>query len=50
VMSDNCRARDLDSEGHYHRRAPASGEPELDSQLSVLESLRRRGLRAVQPD
>jgi polyphosphate kinase len=47
VLADNCRARDLDSDGRYRRRSPAPGEPERDAQLTVLERGRRRGLRAV---
>jgi polyphosphate kinase len=47
VFSDNCRARDLDSEGVYHRRSPLPDEPERDAQLSLLERSRRRGLHAV---
>jgi polyphosphate kinase len=47
VLSDNCRARDLDSDGQYHRRFPVPGEAERDAQLAVLEGSRRRGLHAV---
>jgi polyphosphate kinase len=47
VMTDNCRARDLDSQGVYRRRRPAEGEAERDSQAMVLDRLRRHGLRAV---
>ena len=47
VYSDNCRARDLDSEGRYHRRQPAAREAERDCQAIVLEASRRHGLRAL---
>ncbi len=47
VLADNCRARDLDSQGVYRRRRPAEGEAERDSQAVVVDRLRRHGLRAV---
>ena len=48
-LQDNTRARDLDAKGVYHRRRPKAGEPVLDAQLSVLTTVMRHGLRAVQP-
>jgi len=47
VRKDNCRARDLDAAGVYHRRHPAPGEPPADAQLSVLTLVQRHGLRAL---
>jgi polyphosphate kinase len=47
-LADNSRARDLQSDGTYVRRRPASGEPVRDAQLTVLEPLLRQPLRAVQ--
>jgi polyphosphate kinase len=49
VLADNCRARDLDSDGRYHRRQPGPREAERDCQAIVLEGSRRHGLRAL-PD
>ena len=49
VLKDNCRARDLDASGVYHRRAPPPGETASDAQLSVLTLVMRHGLRALQP-
>jgi polyphosphate kinase len=47
-LLDNCRARDLDAAGVYHRRSPKAGDPVTDAQLSVLTQVMRHGLRAVQ--
>ncbi len=44
---DNCRARDLGSDGTYLRRSPAPGEAPYDSQQTLIDRLARRGLRAV---
>jgi polyphosphate kinase len=49
ILKDNCRARDLGSDGDYVRRAPAAGEPSLDGQQAIIDRLSRRGLHAV-PD
>jgi polyphosphate kinase len=49
ALKDNCRAQDLDSEGNYHRRRPREGEPERDTQLTVLNRIVRHGLRGVHP-
>ena len=49
ALKDNCRARDLDATGGYHRRHPAPGEPPRDAQLSVLTVVMRHGLRALPP-
>ena len=49
IVKDNCRARDLGSDGNYLRRAPGSGEASLDGQQTILDRLARRGLHAV-PD
>jgi polyphosphate kinase len=49
ALNDNCRARDLDSAGVYHRRHPLAGEPARDAQLSVLTLVMRHGLRALPP-
>jgi len=49
ILEDNCRARDLNSDGQDRRRQPAPGVPERDAQLLVLDQIRRRGLRAVAP-
>ena len=49
IVKDNCRARDLGSDGNYLRRAPISGEPSFDGQQTILDRLARRGLHAV-PD
>jgi len=49
ALADNSRARDLGPDGIYRRRQPATGEPEVDVQLTLLERSRRRGLYAVAP-
>jgi polyphosphate kinase len=49
ILKDNCRARDLRSDGDYVRRAPGAGEPSLDGQQAIIDRLSRRGLHAV-PD
>ena len=49
ILKDNCRARDLGSDGNYVRRAPATGEPSWDGQQAIIDRLSRRGLHAV-PD
>jgi polyphosphate kinase len=48
-LTDNTRARDLQSDGSYVRRSPAPGDPIRDAQHSLVEKLARRGLRVV-PD
>ena len=48
ALTDNTRARDLQSDGTYVRRSPAPGEPVRDAQLMVLDPLIRAPLRAVQ--
>ncbi|HWZ85938.1 MAG TPA: RNA degradosome polyphosphate kinase, partial [Thermoanaerobaculia bacterium] len=45
--ADNARARDLQSDGTYVRRHPASGETPSDSQQDLVDRLARRGLKAV---
>jgi polyphosphate kinase len=47
IRTDNCRARDLQSDGTYVRRRPAAGEAEVDTQGALLDRLARRGLKAV---
>ena len=47
LRMDNARARDLQPDGTYVRRTPPSGEAAYDAQLSLLDRLARRGLRAV---
>ena len=47
ILSDNCRARDLQSDGTYVRRHPAAGEAAVDTQGMLLDRLARRGLKAV---
>jgi len=47
IKADNCRARDLQSDGTYVRRHPAAGEAACDTQLTVLDKGGRRGLKAV---
>jgi polyphosphate kinase len=47
IRSDNCRARDLQSDGTYLRRRPAGDEAEVDTQGAILDRLARRGLKAV---
>ncbi len=49
VLKDNCRARDLDASGVYHRRHPGPQQPPVDAQLGVLTLVMRHGLRALQP-
>jgi len=49
ALADNSRARDLGPDGIYRRRQPATGDPEVDVQLTLLERSRRRGLYAVAP-
>ena len=49
IVEDNCRARDLQSDGSYLRRVAASGEAPFDAQQSLLDRLARRGLHAVPP-
>jgi len=46
ILKDNCRARDLESDGSYVRRSCGS-EPPFDVQQTILERLARRGLRVV---
>ena len=50
IAKDNCRARDLQSDGSYLRRAPPAGEIAFDAQQTLLDRLARRGLHAVLPD
>ena len=50
ILKDNCRARDLGSDGNYVRRTPAAGEPSLDGQQAIIDRLSRRGLHAVPDD
>jgi polyphosphate kinase len=47
IRADNCRARDLQSDGTYVRRHPAAGEVPADTQGALLDRLARRGLKAV---
>ncbi|HSB62682.1 MAG TPA: polyphosphate kinase 1, partial [Thermoanaerobaculia bacterium] len=47
IRADNTRAQDLQSDGTYVRRRPASGEAPFDTQQSLLDRLARRGLKAV---
>lgn len=47
ILSDNSRARDLQSDGTYVRRTPATGELASDAQQTLIDRLARRGLRAV---
>ncbi len=47
ALADNCSARDLDSEGVWHRRQPAAGEPERNAQHSVLAHFSQRQLQRV---
>ena len=47
IRADNCRARDLQSDGTYVRRKPAANEAEVDTQGALLDRLARRGLKAV---
>jgi polyphosphate kinase len=47
MLSDNSRARDLQSDGTYVRRRPAAGDPVSDAQQTLIDRLARRGLRAV---
>jgi len=47
IRSDNCRARDLQSDGTYLRRRPDAGEAPVDTQGLLLDRLARRGLKAV---
>src|SRR5262249_19967232 len=49
IAKDNCRARDLLTDGEYKRRVTPTGETSLDTQQSLLDRQARRGLRAV-PD
>ncbi|HEY1250281.1 MAG TPA: polyphosphate kinase 1, partial [Thermoanaerobaculia bacterium] len=46
IATDNTRARDLQSDGTYVRRAPGS-EPPSDTQQDLLDKFVRRGLKAV---
>jgi len=48
-LTDNSRARDLQSDGSYLRRSPAPGDPVRDAQQGLVEKLARRGLHAVPP-
>jgi polyphosphate kinase len=47
LFNDNCRVRDLDSFGKYHRRKPQSGELPRDAQQIVLSRLNRAPLHSV---
>jgi polyphosphate kinase len=47
LEKDNCRARDLGSDGSYLRRTPPAGEQPMDAQQTLIDRLARRGLRAV---
>ena len=47
IARDNTRARDLQSDGTYVRRTPATSETAFDAQQSLIDKLARRGLRAV---
>ncbi len=46
ITTDNCRARDLQTDGTYVRREPGS-EEKSDTQQDLLDRLARRGLKAV---
>jgi len=46
IGADNCRARDLQTDGTYVRRQPGS-EEKSDTQQDLLDRLARRGLKAV---
>jgi polyphosphate kinase len=46
ITADNCRARDLQTDGAYVRREPGS-EEKSDTQQDLLDRLARRGLKAV---
>jgi len=46
ITADNCRARDLQTDGTYLRREPGSAE-KADTQQDLLDRLARRGLKAV---
>ncbi len=50
ILKDNCRARDLQSDGAYLRRVPPAGEQPFDAQQTLLDRLARRGLHAVPDD
>jgi polyphosphate kinase len=50
IVNDNCRARDLQTDGSYVRRVPPAGAAACDSQQTVLDRLARRGLYAVPSD
>jgi polyphosphate kinase len=50
VRNDNCRARDLQSDGTDVRRVPPTGESAFDAQQTLLDRLARRGLHAVPLD
>jgi polyphosphate kinase len=39
-LADNCRARVMDSDGHFHLRHPGTDEPELRCQSVFLEERR----------
>ncbi|MEP6769001.1 MAG: polyphosphate kinase 1 [Acidobacteriota bacterium] len=47
IQADNCRARDLSSDGSYVRRSPEPGQTPYDAQQAIVDRLARRGLRAV---
>ncbi|HEY1435648.1 MAG TPA: polyphosphate kinase 1 [Thermoanaerobaculia bacterium] len=47
IRADNARARDLQSDGTYVRRHPATGEAASDAQQDLVDRLARRGLKAV---
>ena len=47
IRTDNCRARDLQSDGTYVRREHAAHDPQVDTQDAILDRLARRGLKAV---
>jgi polyphosphate kinase len=47
IVADNTRARDLQSDGGYVRRQPATNETPFDTQQTLLDKLARRGLKAV---
>ena len=49
MLTDNARARDLQSDGTYVRRRPAAGEAAIDAQQALIDRLARRGIRAVPP-
>jgi polyphosphate kinase len=49
IMSDNCRAYELRSDGTYARRVPMAGEIKRDAQQILMDFYRTDGPTGLEP-